>query len=202
MRTIYTLLALLITTTGFAQSKVFLSFQGGGAFSHMEYDSKSAFHGSLGVEFKPMQLFSAELAFHTGNLAGQEGSFPNQFEFNNRFNLIALRGNLFLHELIDKGHNSGVEVFASAGVGYLMSNVKESVTPPNAPASSLYEGGDIVFPLGGGLDFEVTERTRFCLSILYHLALTDDLNGYAPDVTGNDANDSFTLLNVGFKFGL
>lgn len=203
MRFIYPLIIVLsMTLAGQAQSKLFLSTQAGASLSHSEIDTRTAFQGQIGFEYMPSKIVGIEASFRTGNLTGADGNYPDRFNFNNRFNLIALQGNLYLHELLSKDHDSGIELFATAGVGYLLSTVKEANSPLSGPATFNYEGGDIVFPAGAGLDFSVTEKTRFCLSLQYNFTLSDELNGYNPNSPSNDDNDSFTFITVGFKFGL
>lgn len=203
MRLIYPLILVLsMTIAGHAQSKLFLSTQAGASLSHSEIDTRTAFQGQLGFEYMASKIVGIEASFRTGNLTGADGNFPERFNFNNRFNLLALQGNLYLHELLSKDHNSGIEIFATAGVGYLLSTVKEANSPQGSPATFNYDGGDIVFPVGAGLDFGVTEKTRFCLSLQYNFTLSDELNGYNPATPSNDDNDTFTFVTVGFKFGL
>lgn len=185
-----------------AQSDFFLGFQGGPVIGHTDIPTTSAYHGGITVGFQPAKVVAIEAQFTTGNLRGQENLAVSPLRFNNRFNLITLRGNLFLDQLIEKDHGTGIHVFASAGAGLLLSQVKEVNTPPDGPAGELYEGSDLVIPAGLGLQFEVTPTTHFQCSWLYHVTLSDEINGYNPQVAGNSANDHFSLVSLGFRFFL
>lgn len=189
----------IVGITSQAQSSFEFQLGGGFNIAHTDIEGENGLHGLLEIHYRPSGAFSIGLMGNLGTLAGQESMGTEEYLFTNNFTQVALRGNLYLINLLsDKADN--IDIFLTTGAGLGLSSISKITTPPDDDWGTAYSGADLFIPAGLGIRLPLSSKFAINFQYLYNINFMDELDGYNPQVAANQASDYFSTLSVGLVF--
>lgn len=173
-------------------------------------DVNASFGAIAQYNFTPFVFTSLE--YSAGILGRKELDLYGK-SFENKYNRLAATGNVALGQFLFPDDNIAhyllYNMYVGSGIGVIMNNIsKPNALTPDGFGGITYKGAALSIPVNLGFNFKFTtylypdSPLNFSVNLQHNFAMSEMIDGYAPDNSDNKSRDSFTTLNVGMKYNL
>ncbi len=138
--------------------------------------------------------------FGRGQFGGISGSRNEiDYSFQSAITTLTAGVNVYPVGLLNDNAFTTLQPFLNGQAGFMSYEVTE-ITQQTTGLGQLTSGNKLLLGLGGGLDINFSEAWGTRLSANYSIPGTDEIDGWAPNVESNVANDYFATFGVSLLY--
>lgn len=151
------------------------------------------------IEWRPSMGIGLFGRGQIGGISGSRNENNVDYSFQSAITALTAGVNLYPVGLLNGNAFTKLQPFLNGQAGFMNYEVTE-INQPASGIGQLISGSKLLLGLGGGLDINFSEAWGTRLAASYGIPGTDEIDGWAPNVASNVANDYFATFGVSLLF--